>query len=116
MSESYIELSPPFTTADTEGPVRLSFDGSCLVAEFSNYKTSTQRLVFSDVRSFAWTGWEGTPTGISPDRIYEVKDSKMLAGFAGFLVGELSFRHFKLGFNAEAKYLDVIATTMVLEN
>lgn len=112
MSEVYSELSATFTTADTISPVRISFSGDQLELEFAVFGTPSQRIVFHDVRAFSWDGWENTSPTISPDRIYQVTGSRFLAPWEQFSVGELRFRHFKLGFNAEGKYLDVIATRM----
>lgn len=112
MSEVYSELFTTFTTADTVGPVRMSFLGDRLEVEFAVFGSPIQRIVFHDVRAFAWVGWEGTSSTISPDRVYQVRGSSFLAPWERFAVGELSFAHFKLGFNAEGKYLDVVATRM----
>ena len=109
MSEVYSELSTNFTTADTVGPVHISFSGDQLEVEFAVYGTPKQRVVFHDVRAFAWTGWEDTSPAISPDRIYQVVGSRFLEPY---VVSTLRFIHFKLGFNAEGKYLDVVATRM----
>ena len=110
MSEIYTELSPSFTTADTIGPVRISFAGDELSVEFAVFRSPIQKIVFRDARAFSWSGWEGTSPLISPDRIYQVSGSSFLEPWLSFSSNGLRFTHFKLGFNAEAKYLDVIAT------
>ncbi|HEX2852312.1 MAG TPA: hypothetical protein VHO24_03660, partial [Opitutaceae bacterium] len=112
MTEAYTELSTDFTTADTEGPVSINFSGDRLELSFTNFRTPIQRVAYHDVRALSWIGWEDTSPAISPDRIYQVRGSRFLAPWERFSVGEVRFVHFKLGFNAQAKYLDVIATRM----
>lgn len=82
MSEEYSEVSPSFTTADTMGPVRMSFSADRLEVEFEVYGTPTQRIVFHDVRAFSWAGWEDTATAISPDRIGRFTSLTRLRGDA----------------------------------
>jgi hypothetical protein len=112
MAETYTELETTFTTADTEGHVAMILRENMLKIEFSNFRTPIQTVIFHHVRAFTWTGWEGTSEKISPDRIYQVAGSELLAPFTRFAVNGAPFLHFKLGFNAEAKFLDVVSTRM----
>ena len=112
MAEIYTELSTTFTTADTEGPVTITFRENALTVEFSNFRNAGQKVVFHDTRAFSWSGWDGTSEKLSPDRVYQVDGSALLAPWIGFAVQKRPFLHFQLGFNAEGKYLDVIATRM----
>ena len=112
MPEHYEQISREFTTADTEGPVVIKFEGDKLTVEFRNFRTPLQRVVFSDVRAFSWTDWNNAPTGARPDEVYRVTGSTLLAPFERSAVGEKPFAHYKLGFCAEGKWLDVVATTM----
>ncbi len=112
MPETYSELATAFTTADTVGSVEIAFVNSQLHVRFAVYGSPSQEIVFYDVRAFSWSGWEDTSPSISPDRVYSVSDSKFLAPWESCAVSQTRFTHFKLGFNAEAKYLDVIATRM----
>jgi hypothetical protein len=112
MPEVFTELATSFTTADTEGPVTMWFSGDELVLEFANFGTPPQRIAFNDVRAFSWSGWENAPPEAFPDRIYRVTGTRFLAPWEKFSVRELRFAHFKLGFNAEGKFLDVVATGM----
>lgn len=116
MAEVYTEIATSFTTADTTSPVSLAYDGRELIVSFTNYGTPLQVIVFSDVRAFAWTGWDDAPAEAAYDRVCEVTGSAFLAPWESFVVASLQFRHFKLGFNAEAKFLDVIATRMEHKN
>jgi len=112
MPEAYTLLSTAFATADTVGPVSISFSRDKLVLEFANFSTPVRRVVFHDVRAFSWTGWDDASPEASPDGIYQVTGSRFLAPWERFSVGDLRFVHFKLGFNAEAKFLDIVATRM----
>lgn len=112
MSEVYTELDTQFTTADTVGPVSISYLGGKLSVTFANFRTPIQTIVFHDTRAFSWNGWDGTSAEISPDRIYQVTGSALLAPWLRFSVRDAPFLHFKLGFNAEGKFLDVVATRM----
>jgi hypothetical protein len=112
MSAVYSELETTFTTADTVGPVSISFSGAELTVTFANFRTPVQTVMFYDVRAFSWSGWDGTSPEISPDRIYVVSGSSFLAPWIEFSASGDQFVHFKLGFNAEGKYLDVIARRM----
>ena len=116
MAEVYTELTTSFTTADTTSPVSLAYDGRELVVSFTNHSTPVQRVVFSDVRAFSWVGWDDAPAGAAFDGACEVVGSQFLSPWERFSVGNLPFRHFKLGFNAEGKFLDVIATRMEHKN
>ena len=111
MNETYTELATPFTTADTVGPVSVGYSGGKLTVTFANFRTPIQTIVFRDTRTFSWTGWDDAPEAI-PDRIYQVANSGFLAPWERFSVGGAPFLHFKLGFNAEGKFLDVVATKM----
>ncbi len=116
MAEIYTELTTTFTTADTEGPVTITFRANTVTVEFSNFRTPAQKVVLHDARAFSWIGWEGTSEKLSPDRIYRVDGSDLLIPWSSFAVKERPFLHFKLGFNAEGKFLDVIATRMEHQN
>ncbi|MBL9200424.1 MAG: hypothetical protein JNL39_07950 [Opitutaceae bacterium] len=110
MGEVYIELPTAFTTADTVGPILMSFSGDKLTVTFANFRTPLHTVIFRNVRAFYWYGWESTSPEARPDRVYEVRDSEFLAPWTRFCVERTPFRHFKLGFNAEGKFLDVVAT------
>ena len=112
MPETYSELSTAFTTADTIGPVEIAFVSGQLHVMFTVYGSPVQEIVLYDVRAFSWSGWEDTSPAISPDRVYSVSGSRFLAHWESCAVGKFRFMHFKLGFNAEGRYLDVIATRM----
>ena len=114
MTEGYTELDTLFTTADTVGPVSMHFSGSELSVTFANFQTPMQTVIFHDVRVFTWTGWNDASADTSPDRVYQVTGSVLLAPWERFSVGNLPYLHFKLGFNAEGKFLDVVATRMDL--
>jgi hypothetical protein len=115
MSEVHLELETPFTTADTEGPLVMHFSGATLSVTFSNFRTPPQTVVFHYAREFSWTGWDHASADAKPDSVYEITGSALLAPFTRFAAGGLRFRHFRLGFNAEGKFLDVIATGMELQ-
>jgi hypothetical protein len=110
--EVYTELPTSFTTADTEGPVSIQFAGDELTVTFANFRTPLQTVVFHDVRAFSWTGWDDAPVAARPDSVYQLTGSAFLAPWERFSVGDLRFVHFKLGFNAEGKFLDIVATRM----
>lgn len=112
MAETYEELSTGFSTADTLGSIRICLNSDVLNVDFESSDGKRRRVIFSDVRAFAWNGWEGTSADISPDRIYQVGGSTFLAPWESFSVDGKRFVHYKLGFNAEGKYLDIIATSM----
>jgi hypothetical protein len=112
MSELHTELTTSFTTADTEGAVSIQFSGATLSVTFSNFRTSPQIVTFHHAREFSWTGWEHASSDAKPDSVYEVTGSALLAPFLRFAVEGRPFRHFRLGFNAEGKFLDVIAIEM----
>ena len=112
MIEVSAELLTPFTTADTIGPVSVSYSGDKLAVTFANHGTPVQTVEFSDVRAFSWTGWDDVPAEASPDRVYRVEGSAFLAPWQRFSVGGAPFIHFKLGFVSEGKFLDVVATRM----
>lgn len=112
MSEVYIELPAPFTTADTIGPVSISYSGDKLAVTFANYGTPVKTVVFHDVRAFSWTGWDDASPEASPDRVYRVEGSAFLAPWLRFSVGGVLFLHFKLGFVSEGKFLDIVVTRM----
>ena len=116
MSEVCTELATAFTTADTIGPVTVRYDGHQLVVSFANYGTPIQEVTFIDVRAFSWSGWDDAPAGAEFDGVCEVTGSRFLDPWTRFAVDGLPFRHFKFGFNAEAKFLDVIATRMEYKN
>jgi len=102
MPEVHSELETSFTTADTEGPVAIHFSGDTLTVTFANFRTAPQTIVFHHAREFSWTGWDHAPQEAKPDSVYEVTGSALLAPFARFTVEGRPFRHFRLGFNAEA--------------
>lgn len=112
MPEVHSELETSFTTADTEGPVEIHFSSGTLAVTFFNFRTPPQTVLFHHAREFSWTGWDHASQEAKPDSVYEVTGSKLLAPFERFAVEGRRFRHFRLGFNAEAKFLDVIATNM----
>lgn len=112
MTEAYSELSTGFSTADTVGPIAVCFSGEVLHVDFEGVDGKKRRVLFSNVRAFAWSGWDATSPDASPDRIYQVRGSSLLAPWENVRVGEQRFVHYKLGFNAEGKYLDVVATSM----
>ena len=112
MPEAHTELETLFTTADTEGPISINFSEQTLSITFTNFRTPPQTLVFYHAREFSWTGWAHASADAKPDRVYEVTGSAFLAPFTTFAVEGRPFRHFRLGFNAVGKFLDVIATDM----
>ncbi len=112
MAEVYIELSTAFTTADTIGPISVMFSDEKLTVTFSNFRTPVQAVIFHNVRAFSWNGWADASSGARPDSVYEVEGSEFLAPWNRFSVRSVPFRHYKLGFNAEGKFLDVVATHM----
>jgi hypothetical protein len=116
MAEIYTELRTEFTTTDTEGPISIKFTGQQLYVTFGNFRGPVQTIAFHDVRVFSWNGWDDASPEANPDRIYQVTGSSFLAPWEHFSVGQLKFLHFKLGFNAEGKFLDVVATRMEYKN
>jgi hypothetical protein len=112
MIEQYTELDATFTTADTEGDVLISYQGDVLTVSFRSFGTPLQIVRFLDARVFCWTGWEHATSDAPVDRACEVTRSSLLEPFMRFSVKEYSFRHFRLGFNAKGRYLDVIATRL----
>ena len=112
MPETHTELETLFTTADTEGPISIHFSDQTLSITFANFRTPPQTVVFHHAREFSWTGWEQASADARPDSVYEVTGSAFLAPFMRFAVEGRPFRHFRLGFNVEGKFLDVIATDM----
>jgi hypothetical protein len=116
MREVYKKLATSFTTADTEGPVSINFDGKELVVTFTNFRTPIQKVVFYDARAFSWTGWEDVSPEAEYDGVCEVTGSMFLEPWERFSVQGFPFVHFKLGFNACGMFLDVVATRMVYQN
>ena len=115
MPETQSELQTSFSTADTDGPLSVNFSGETLSITFTYFKGLARTVVFHQTREFSWTDWQLAPANTKWDSIYEVTGSALLSTYTGFAAEGRPFRHFRLGFNAQGKFLDVIATEMELQ-
>lgn len=110
MSESYLELSAGFSTADAE---RLSIEhhNSELIVRFSDWRETPVTIHFPSTVAYRWQVEAVLPQSIRDDQSYEVIDSHWRAELAGLGIVQPGHRHYKLCFNAVG-ILDVISHTL----
>jgi hypothetical protein len=113
MVERLIELDVPFSTADTEGRVKIAFTDSELSLVFMNWRLVEQRVIFKDVAAFKWDDCDLANCTVAPDRIYQVEGSAWMASLrdAGRVGAAEPHHHFRFYFNSQGAALDVIASS-----
>ncbi len=109
MARRYIELSTPFSTADTESPVCIAFKKDTLEVSFTACGGRPVEVVFEGVRAFRWDDAFVGVVAPCPDRVYLVEGSEWMPDRIG---SSKKHHHFILGFVAEGQFLEVIASSM----
>jgi len=118
MATKYIEVDTSFSTADTEPGISLVYIDRKLTLTFSSWRSEPTVVVFYDVPAFRWDESWSSYTDIAPERVYRVEESEWLERWKReVLVSDSeSYVHFRLGFNAEGMFLDIIASRMEHKN
>ena len=118
MSQRFIEIQTSFSTADTESGISLKYEERKLAVSFRSWKAEPTVVKFYDVPAFKWDESWSNFTALAPDRVYRVEESEWLNRWKQeSLISESDgLIHFRLGFNAEGMFLDVIASRLEHEN
>jgi hypothetical protein len=113
MAERLIELDGPFSTADTEGGVKIVFGDSELSLVFMHWCLVEHRVILKDVAAFKWDDSDLANCAVAPEGVYQVEGSAWVASLrdVGRIGSAEPRHHFRFYLNSEGAALDVIASS-----
>ena len=99
MAQSFVPLSPGFSTADADRP-EIAYTQGDLLVQFKDWRGQLVALRFPDAVAFHWQYGTALPAGVRDDSSYEVTDSDWMAELRSLKALPPEPHHYMLCFNA----------------